>query len=152
MKVILRHDAGVATNHGPGGIGWVIERDGTVLAEGSDSLFGVTNNEAEYHGLIRGLTECLLVGATTVEAKADSRLVVMQVRGEWRIKEQRLVPLVDEARRLIGRLERFSIEWVPRRQNMHADALATLGVLRATRKQTASHPNAPDCSTTQPSA
>ncbi len=83
MKVILRHDAGVATNHGPGGIGWVIEHDGSVLTEGHDSLLGVTNNEAEYHGLIRGLTECLLVGATIVDATADSRLVVMQVRGEW---------------------------------------------------------------------
>ncbi len=134
MKVVLRHDAGVATNPGPGGIGWVIERDGSVLAEGYDSLLRVTDNEAEYHALIRGLTECLLVKAAIVEAKADSRVVVMQMRGEWRIKEQRLIPLADEARRLSERLTRFSIEWVPRKQNMHADALATLGMLQAKRR------------------
>ena len=131
MKVVLRHDAGVATNPGPGGIGWVIERDGTVLAEGYVSLLRATNNEAEYQGLIRGLTECLVLGATVVDVKADSRLVVMQIRGEWRIKEQRLIPFADEVRRLIARFERFSIEWVPREENRRADALATQGVTRA---------------------
>jgi len=131
LKVVLRHDAGVATNPGPGGIGWVVERDGVVLAEGYDSLLQATNNEAEYQGLIRGLTECLALGATIVEVKADSRLVVMQIRGEWRIKEHRLVPFADEARRLIGRFQEFSIEWVPREQNTRADALATRGVMRA---------------------
>lgn len=47
MKGVLRHDAGVATNPGPGGIGWVIERDGAVPAEGYDSLLRATKNEAE---------------------------------------------------------------------------------------------------------
>ncbi|HEX3332444.1 MAG TPA: reverse transcriptase-like protein [Gaiellales bacterium] len=131
MRVVLRHDAGVATNPGPGGIGWVIERDGTVLAEGYDSLLRATNNEAEYQGLIRGLTECLGMGATIVDVKGDSRLVVMQIRSEWRIKEQRLIPFAVEVRRLIGRFERFSIEWVPREENRRADALATQGIKRA---------------------
>lgn len=84
---------------------------------------GGTNNVAEYEALVLGLEKALEYGARRVQAFGDSLLVVRQVRGEWAVKNPRLVELRLRARRLLERFERWGVAHVPREENVEADAL-----------------------------
>lgn len=125
-RLVLEADGGSRGNPGPAAYGTVI-RDadtGEVLAEDARTLGTTTNNVAEYQGLIAGL---FLVRAVdpdaAVEVRMDSRLVVEQMAGRWRIRNADLQPLAAEARSLLpeGQL-RWT--WVPREENRRADQLA----------------------------
>ena len=126
MKVIVEADGGSRGNPGPAGFGSVVwsEDHSTVLAEVNGAIGTATNNVAEYRGLIAGLAEAASLGATEVEARLDSKLVVEQVSGRWKVKHPDLVELHREAQRLAAGFERVSLTWVPREQNSHADRLA----------------------------
>jgi probable phosphoglycerate mutase len=127
VKLIVEADGGSRGNPGVAGFGAVVREAGTgrVLAERAAYLGdAVTNNVAEYSGLIAGLRAAGEVDpAAAVEVRMDSKLVVSQMSGVWKIKNPQLAKLAAEARRLIGR-RTVVFKWVPRASNQAADALA----------------------------
>jgi probable phosphoglycerate mutase len=126
VKVVLEADGGSRGNPGPAGFGAVVRDAGTgaVLAERWDSLGIATNNAAEYAGLIAGLRAARDVGATEVDVRMDSKLVIEQMAGRWQIKHAGLRPLAAEAASLVGGFRSVTFQWVPRERNQAADALA----------------------------
>jgi ribonuclease HI len=125
MEVVINADGGSRGNPGPAGIGAVVvSADGRVLAEIAEGIGHTTNNVAEYKAVIVGLARARELGATRVKVRADSKLVIEQMKGTWKVRQAHLQPLRDEARRLAGGFERVSYEHVPRERNKAADALA----------------------------
>jgi ribonuclease H / adenosylcobalamin/alpha-ribazole phosphatase len=126
VKVVIEADGGSRGNPGPAGYGavvWDAERS-TVLAETKQSIGHATNNVAEYRALIAGLDDAAKLGATEAAVFMDSKLVVEQMSGRWKVKHPDLVELHAEARTLASRFARISYAWVPRERNSHADRLA----------------------------
>ncbi|MFI6534267.1 histidine phosphatase family protein [Nonomuraea sp. NPDC050547] len=125
---IIEADGGSRGNPGPAGYGAVVldAADRQVLAETAEAIGVATNNVAEYRGLIAGLTEVLRLGGegAAVAVRMDSKLVVEQMAGNWKIKNEGLRPLALEANRLAGRLRVTEWTWIPRERNKHADRLA----------------------------
>jgi broad specificity phosphatase PhoE/ribonuclease HI len=126
VKVIVEADGGSRGNPGPAGYGAVVRHadTGEVLAERSEGLGVTTNNVAEYQGLLAGLRAAAELGAEVVEVRMDSRLVVEQMSGRWKIRHAGLQPLAQEARRLARQFALVRYEWIPRERNTHADRLA----------------------------
>ncbi|EHR59756.1 bifunctional RNase H/acid phosphatase [Saccharomonospora cyanea] len=125
-RVVVEADGGSRGNPGPAGYGAVV-RDpdtGDVLAERQAGLGVTTNNVAEYNGLIAGLEAAAELGASTVETRLDSKLVVEQMSGRWKIKNAMLQPLALRVRELAQRFDRVTYTWIPRAKNAHADRLA----------------------------
>jgi ribonuclease H / adenosylcobalamin/alpha-ribazole phosphatase len=126
VKVIIEADGGARGNPGPAGYGAVVfsaDRS-AVLAERKESIGRATNNVAEYRGLIAGLTAAAELGATEVVAFMDSKLVVEQMSGRWRVKHPDLLELNREAAQLARQFDRIEYGWIPRAENSHADRLA----------------------------
>lgn len=121
-------DGGARGNPGPAGYGVYIELpDGSV--ERLHGALGIaTNNVAEYNGLLAALSWAVEHGHRVVRIKADSELLVKQMRGEYRIKNEGLQPLAARARALIAKLDRVTFEHVRREQNKEADRLSNLGM------------------------
>ena len=126
MRVIVEADGGSRGNPGPAGYGAVVlDADtGAVLAERFDALGVTTNNVAEYTGLIEGLSAAAELGADAVAVRMDSKLVVEQLAGRWRVKHPGLQPLYARARELADGFSEISFSWIPREQNSAADRLA----------------------------
>lgn len=126
MKVIVEADGGSRGNPGPAGYGSVVRSAdrATVLAESKEAIGRATNNVAEYRGLIAGLTGAAELGADEVDVYMDSKLVVEQMSGRWKVKHPDIAPLHREAAALARRFERVSYNWIPRAENSHADRLA----------------------------
>lgn len=124
--VVVEADGGSRGNPGPAGYGAVVKDvdTGEVLAERAVGIGTATNNVAEYSGLVAGLEAAAASGASIVDVKMDSKLVVEQMCGRWKIKNTALQPLALEARDLAGRFERVTYEWIPRAKNSYADRLA----------------------------
>ncbi|MDO3686868.1 bifunctional RNase H/acid phosphatase [Micromonospora sp. C28ISP2-4] len=124
--VVIEADGGSRGNPGPAGYGAVVRdpETGEVLAERSESIGTATNNVAEYRGLIAGLEAAAELGASEVEARMDSKLVVEQMCGRWQIKHPGLRPLAAQAAGLVSRFAAVRFTWIPREHNRHADALA----------------------------
>ncbi|MGD9622041.1 MAG: bifunctional RNase H/acid phosphatase [Mycolicibacterium sp.] len=126
MKVRIEADGGSRGNPGPAGYGavvWTADR-GTVLAETKSSIGVASNNVAEYRGLIAGLEEAAGIGATEAEVFMDSKLVIEQMAGRWRVKHPDLAPLHRRAKELAASFDRVGYTWIPRTENGHADRLA----------------------------
>lgn len=125
VKATLHTDGGARGNPGPAGIGAVLYDDeGGEIAHVSQSLDPTTNNVAEYKALIAGLEMALERGVTEIDVKCDSQLVVSQVSGDWKIKNDRLRSLAAKAERLLYKFARHSLTHVPRESNARADELA----------------------------
>jgi ribonuclease H / adenosylcobalamin/alpha-ribazole phosphatase len=126
VKVIIEADGGSRGNPGPAGYGAVVlsEDRSTVLAEAKRAIGRATNNVAEYRGLIAGLAAALDLGATETTVFLDSKLLVEQMSGRWKVKHPDLIELHAQARALASRFERIRYTWVPRERNSHADRLA----------------------------
>ncbi|NDU77636.1 bifunctional RNase H/acid phosphatase [Actinomadura sp. DSM 109109] len=126
-RLVVEADGGSRGNPGPAGYGALV-RDaltGEVLAEVAESIGHATNNVAEYRGLIAGLAAAAAIDpAARVEVRMDSKLVVEQMSGRWKIKHPDMVPLALEARELASALGSVSYGWIPRNRNSHADRLA----------------------------
>ena len=126
MKLVVEADGGSRGNPGPAGYGAVVLDPETdeVLAERAEGLGVTSNNVAEYQGLIAGLRAAKELGATEVDVRMDSKLVVEQMSGRWKVKHPAMQPLALEAGRLIRDIGRVRFEWIPRLRNSRADALA----------------------------
>jgi ribonuclease HI len=126
VKLVVEADGGSRGNPGPAGYGAVVieAATGEVLVERQAGLGVATNNVAEYQGLIAGLRAALELGASEVEVRMDSKLVVEQMSGRWKIKHPAMRPLAAEAAELVRGIGRVRFEWIPRGRNARADALA----------------------------
>jgi len=124
VKVRLSTDGGARGNPGPAAYGYVLEaEDGTVLAAHGETIGIATNNVAEYSALIAGLERALDLGASAVEVISDSELMVKQMRGEYRVKNEALRELFLDASRLARRIGTVSYTAVRREHNELADRL-----------------------------
>lgn len=129
MKVIIHTDGASRGNPGEAGIGVTISTtDGQKIAEISEYLGITTNNIAEYKALIRGLEEALLSGATEVEVYTDSELMARQINGQYKVKNEGLLPLYGEAKKLLGQFGSAKVTHVRRELNKAADKLANLAI------------------------
>ncbi|QSI48749.1 bifunctional RNase H/acid phosphatase [Thermobispora bispora] len=136
-RFVVEADGAARGNPGPAGYGAVVkDAEGRVLAETAEAIGVATNNVAEYRGLIAGLRALLGLGAEgePVEVRMDSRLVIEQMSGRWKVKHEGLRPLAAEAAGLARRF-RVTWTWVPREQNGHADRLANEAVDAAERDE-----------------
>ena len=124
MKARLSTDGGARGNPGPAAYGYVLEtEDGTVLAAEGETIGVATNNVAEYSALIAGLEKALELGVGEVEVVSDSELMVKQMRGEYRVKNEALRGLFLEASRLARQVGNVSYTAVRREHNKLADRL-----------------------------
>jgi broad specificity phosphatase PhoE/ribonuclease HI len=126
-SLIVAADGGSRGNPGPAGYGAVVldAQTGEVLAELRENIGRATNNVAEYRGLVAGLREAARIApGAAVEVRMDSRLVVEQMAGRWKIKHPDLLALAQAAREAAGPLGPVTYAWVPRERNAHADRLA----------------------------
>lgn len=123
-RVTLMSDGGSRGNPGPAGIGFVIEADSEVICRGGRFLGECTNNVAEYEALIWGLENVLALGHTAVLVLADSELLIKQINGAYRVKNEGLKPLFVRVLTLRRRFESFEARHIPREKNKQADALA----------------------------
>ncbi|MFC8007737.1 bifunctional RNase H/acid phosphatase [Streptomyces olivaceus] len=125
-EYVVEADGGSRGNPGPAGYGAVVldAATGETLVEAAEYLGVVTNNVAEYRGLLAGLRAARELDPDAgVHVRMDSKLVVEQMSGRWKIKHPDMKPLATEAARVFppGRVK---YEWIPRAQNKHADRLA----------------------------
>ena len=131
---VLWTDGAARGNPGPAGIGAILKSpSGEVLYTGSEFLGHTTNNVAEYKAVLLGLAGALAQGIQTVEVRADSELLIKQLKGEYRVKSAGLRPLFDEARRLISRFKSVKLTHIRRELNGEADRLANQGIDRVGR-------------------
>ncbi|WP_331450106.1 bifunctional RNase H/acid phosphatase [Streptomyces prasinus] len=125
-EFIVEADGGSRGNPGPAGYGAVVSdaATGETLAEAAEYLGTTTNNVAEYSGLLAGLRAAHeLDPEAAVHVRMDSKLVVEQMSGRWKIKHPAMKPLAAEAARVFPP-GRVTYEWIPRERNKHADRLA----------------------------
>jgi ribonuclease HI len=122
-------DGGARGNPGPAGYGVRIEDAGGALIEELHGALGVTtNNVAEYNGLLAALRWAIAHGHRDVEIRADSELLVRQMRGEYRVRHPGLQPLAARARLLVNQLDDVTFHHVRREHNREADRLSNLGM------------------------
>jgi broad specificity phosphatase PhoE/ribonuclease HI len=152
VKVIVEADGGSRGNPGPAGYGsvvWTADR-AAILAESKQAIGQATNNVAEYRGLIAGLEEAAKVGATEVDVSMDSKLVVEQMSGRWKVKHPDIAALHQQATALAARFERITYTWIPRAENSHADRLANEAMDAAAEIETAAEAPAQSQTPTSP--
>lgn len=124
-RLVVEADGGARGNPGPAAYGAVVRdpETGEVLTETAAAIGTSTNNVAEYRGLIAGLEAARAIDpSASVEARLDSKLVVEQMSGRWKIKNADLRPLAERARQIFPP-GKVSYVWVPREQNLVADRL-----------------------------
>jgi ribonuclease HI len=126
--VYLRTDGGSRGNPGPAGAGFILERDGELMCEGGRFLGAQTNNVAEYEALIWGLENASALGVEQLTVCADSELLVHQLNGRYRVKNEGLKPLYKRATDLIKTFQRVKITHVRREANVEADRMANLAM------------------------
>jgi ribonuclease HI len=140
LRLIVRTDGAARSNPGPASAGAVlIDADSSgaheplarPIATISDYLGNQTNNVAEYTACIRALGLARELGAREVHLLLDSKLIVEQVHGRWKVKDAKLRPLHAEARRLLAGFVRWTAVHVPRAENKAADALCNEAIDRA---------------------
>ncbi len=136
---LIRTDGAARGNPGPASLGAALydlarpdARDPRARPDASISEYlGVqTNNVAEYTGTLRALGLAHELGAREVHLLLDSKLIVEQLTGRWRVKDAKLIPLWAACRQTLGGFERWSATHVPRAQNSVADALANEAIDR----------------------
>ncbi len=129
-EITIYSDGAARGNPGPAGAGAVLtDASGKVVGEVCRYLGdGMTNNQAEYNALLLALKEAEKRGATRVSVFADSELMVKQIMGEYKVKNEGIKPLHAEAVSILRRFGGYSIAYVPREKNKRADKLANLAI------------------------
>jgi probable phosphoglycerate mutase len=139
LRLIVRTDGAARGNPGPASLGAVLidaagpdarRPDAVPLASVSEYVGVQTNNVAEYTAVLRALAMAEELGARDVELLLDSKLIVEQLHGRWRVKDAKLIPLHAEARARLARFGRWAASHVPRAQNRQADALCNEAIDR----------------------
>ena len=137
---IIRTDGAARGNPGPASLGAALfdlrrpdARDDRAVPDASisDYLGIQTNNVAEYTGVVRALDLAQELGAREVALLLDSKLIVEQLSGRWRVKDAKLIPLWSAARHTLAGFDRWSAAHVPRARNTVADRLANEAIDRA---------------------
>jgi ribonuclease HI len=124
VKARLFTDGGARGNPGPAAYGFVLEdADATVLAAHGEAIGVATNNVAEYRALLAGLERAAELGVDELEVVSDSELLVKQMTGEYRVKNEALRELSLEAARLARKIPKVTYEHVRREHNELADRL-----------------------------
>ncbi len=128
-RAVLYADGACRGNPGPAGSGAaLVNEEGHVVAEAMRHLGHGTNNVAEYTALIIGLEEARRHDVEELEVRMDSKLVVEQMNGKWRVRDAKLIPLAIRARELFAQFPKRQIRHIPRDQNAVADALANRAI------------------------
>ena len=123
-RLVVNVDGGARGNPGPAAIGVVVSTpDGEVLEEHAERIGSATNNVAEYRALMLGLERALALGAREVELIGDSELVVRQVQGEYKVRDEVLWRLHKHVIRALAEFDSWSIRHVRREENEAADRL-----------------------------
>ncbi|HEX3777692.1 MAG TPA: ribonuclease HI family protein [Polyangiaceae bacterium] len=128
-RAILWTDGASRGNPGPAGIGALLKTEsGDVLLAESAYLGEATNSVAEYKALLLGLERALELGVRSIEVRADSELLVKQLKGQYQVRSAGLQPLYRSACALLARFESSALVHVRREHNMEADRLANAGI------------------------
>jgi ribonuclease H / adenosylcobalamin/alpha-ribazole phosphatase len=124
VKARLSTDGGARGNPGPAAFGYVLETgDGHVLAAHGEAIGRATNNVAEYRGLVAGMEKAAELGVDELEVVSDSELLVKQMQGEYRVKNEALRALWEDASDLERRFRKVRYTAVRRAHNELADRL-----------------------------
>ena len=124
-NVIMHTDGGARGNPGPAAVGIVIY-DGShhnILWQKGEYIGHTTNNQAEYKALLMGLRQALMLGVQNVDCRLDSELVVRQMQGKYKVREEGLAPMATEILGLTSKFKNVSFTHVPREKNKPADKL-----------------------------
>ncbi|MBC8413993.1 MAG: ribonuclease HI family protein [Nitrospira sp.] len=132
VSAVMFSDGACSGNPGPSGVGAVIrinQKDADMLGVNSECTISeyigsATNNIAEYTAVVRGLEKALDLGVTDISVSADSELLVRQVNGIYKVKNQKLLPLYKKVMDLLNRFQKYKVSHVRREFNSEADALA----------------------------
>lgn len=128
-SAILWTDGAARGNPGPAGIGALLKTpSGEVLSADSAYLGEATNNVAEYKALLLGLERALALGVKKIEVRADSELLIKQIKGQYQVRNAGLRPLYEAALKLLSRFEASTLSHVRREHNAEADRLANAGI------------------------
>lgn len=128
-KLTLYTDGASRGNPGEAGAGiWLLDEKKQEIAAKGFYLGRCTNNVAEYRALILGLTHALQFGNQEITVYLDSELIVRQIKGEYRVKNVKLIPLYSEVVMLLADFKVYSVNYVPRLANARADQLANQGI------------------------
>ncbi len=123
--VVAYIDGASRGNPGPAAVGVVIEdADGNPKVRVSSHIGRATNNQAEYRALIMALEYAARLKAVHLTVRTDSQLVAQHIKGNYRVRNPRLIPLYQQAMRLLSSFETYSVDYIPRSLNTEADALA----------------------------
>lgn len=128
-RLIVSCDGAARGNPGPAGIGAVATTpDGEVVGRVAEGIGIATNNVAEYRAALAGLGLAAALGAAEVTLRSDSRLLIEQLAGRFRVKNPTLQVLHQKARELMRGFARVRLQHIPRERNREADAAANEGV------------------------
>jgi ribonuclease HI len=124
VKLTVHVDGGSRGNPGPAAIAAVLsDQDGEIIYSAGETIGRATNNVAEYRALIFGIERAGDLGATELDLVGDSELIVKQVRGEYKVKDQNMKPLHAAAHAALRNFDGWSIRHVKREYNAEADRL-----------------------------
>ncbi len=130
MKLIIEADGGSRGNPGPAAYGCLVKDAQTneVLFKEGKTLGVTTNNVAEYSGLVAALAAAYEIDPNAqIEVRMDSKLVVEQMSGNWKIKHENMKGLVEKARNAFAQSQ-VKYVWVPREDNLAADTLLNIAL------------------------
>lgn len=123
MKAKLYCDGSCRGNPGDAGIGCLIFLNNKKI-EISEYIGKTTNNVAEYTALIRGLEEVLRHGVTEIDIFSDSELLIRHIKGVYKVRNKKLIPLYNRVRDLLNKFKKYQIFHIYREENLIADSLA----------------------------
>lgn len=124
MSCILFFDGACRGNPGPMAIGVVLMKNGFKGPELSKCLGIGTNNIAEWRALIEGLKLATVFGCKELQVRGDSQLVIKQIKGQYRVKSDNLIPLFNEAKKLCHNFKEIDFKWINREDNRMTDTLS----------------------------
>ncbi len=127
-EIVLYIDGAARGNPGPAGIGAVIKDRDTPVIQLSEYIGEATNNVAEYSALLMALQKAREVGARVLDIRSDSELLVRQLSGTYKVKNEGLKPFYSRVTELLSEFERVRFEHIPREQNTLADSLANRAI------------------------
>ena len=134
----LYTDGGARGNPGPAGVGFVLKKNGKKVKEFGQYIGVATNNQAEYQALIMGLAYWLEAEDTessTIDLMLDSELIVKQIEGSYKVRDDKLKPLYAKAKSMLHGCQKFTIQHIPRSLNAEADKLVNMAIDEATSKR-----------------